>query len=432
MNRSSSSRLASSRFAARLLTTASAGLLAIAVATGQTAAPPKPAAPGTSQSKAAPAKATQAKAAPAKSAAATTASGDKVPMVEDVFRNVKVLKGIPVSQFMDTMGFFSAATGMNCTGCHTPESLQDVAHFADDVPRKVIARQMVLMVNNFNKSGFGGRQAVTCWTCHHGSQAPESIPSLMAQYTVPEEDANSIEIVPDGPTEPTAEQTLNKYLQALGSAQKLAALTSITAKGTYEGYDTYHMKVPVEIYAKAPGQRSIVVHTQNGDSTTTFDGKSGWVAAADKPVRLLALLPGAELDGARFDANLAFPGGIKQALTQWKVGFPVTTINDRTVNIVQGTGAGGSRIKLYFDEENGLLTRQVRYSPTIIGTVPLQIDYSDYRDVAGVKMPYGIVITWTGGQSKILLTDIQPNVAIDAARFAKPAPAVVKSFGKAR
>lgn len=353
-------------------------------------------------------------------------------MVEDVFRNVKVLKGIPVSQFMDTMGFFSAATGMNCTGCHTAESLQDVAHFADDVPRKVIARQMIVMVNNFNKSGFGGRQELTCWTCHRGSQAPETIPSLMAQYTVPEEDANAIEIVPDGPKEPTAEQTLDKYIQALGGAQKLAGITSFTAKGTYEGYDTYHIKVPVEIYAKAPGQRMMVVHTQNGDSTTTFDGNSGWVAAADKPVRLLPLLAGSELDGARLDANLEFPGGIKQALTQWKVGFPITTINDRTVNIVQGNGAGGSRIKLYFDDETGLLTRQVRYSGTVVGSVPTQIDYSDYSEVAGVKMPRTIVITWTGGQSKILLSEIQPNVAIDAAKFAKPAPAVVKSFGKAR
>lgn len=388
---------------------AAAGLLSLAGAAGQTAA---------------------SKTTASKTTAAT--SGDKTPMVEDVFRNVKVLKGIPVSQFMDTMGFFSAATGMNCTGCHTAESLQDVAHFADDVPRKVIARQMIVMVNNFNKSGFGGRQELTCWTCHRGSQAPETIPSLMAQYTVPEEDANAIEIVPDGPKEPTAEQTLDKYIQALGGAQKLAGITSLTAKGTYEGYDTYHIKVPVEIYAKAPGQRMMVVHTQNGDSTTTFDGNSGWVAAADKPVRLLPLLAGSELDGARLDANLEFPGGIKQALTQWKVGFPITTINDRTVNIVQGNGAGGSRIKLYFDDETGLLTRQVRYSGTVVGSVPTQIDYSDYSEVAGVKMPHTIVITWTGGQSKILLSEIQPNVAIDAAKFAKPAPAVVKSFGKAR
>jgi hypothetical protein len=363
---------------------------------------------------------------------------EKTLMVEDVFKNVQVLKGIPVNQFMDTMGFFSAATGLNCTGCHVAESLQDLSKFAEDVPRKRMARNMILMVNNFNKTGFGGRRALTCWTCHRGTQVPEVIPSLAAQYTIAPEDANQIEIVPDGPTEPTADQVLDKYIQALGGAQKLAALTSFAAKGTIEGYDTYHMKVPVELYAKtgnqanAPRQRMMVSHTQNGDSTTTFDGRSGWLAAPDKPVRLLPLLPGAELDGAKLDADLCFPGGIKQALNQWRIGFPVTTIDDRAVNVVQGMGAGGTRFKLYFDVESGLLTRQVRYADTPIGMVPTQVDYSDYREVAGVKMPFNVVITWTDGQSKILFNEIQPNVAVAAAKFAKPAPAVVKPLTKAQ
>ncbi len=357
---------------------------------------------------------------------------EKTLMVEDVFKNVQVLKGIPVNQFMDTMGFFSAAIGLNCTGCHVAESLQDQSKFAEDVPRKRMARNMILMVNNFNKSGFGGRRALTCWTCHRGTQAPEVVPSLAAQYTIAPEDANAIEIVPDGPTEPTADQTLDKYIQALGGAQKLAALTSFAAKGTIEGYDTYHMKVPVELYAKAPRQRVLISHTQNGTSTTTFDGRAGWVAAPDKPVHLLPMLPGAELDGAKLEADLCFPGGIKQALTKWRVGFPVTTIDDKAVNVVQGTGAGGGRFKLYFDVESGLLSRMLRYEDTPIGAVPTQVDYSDYRDVAGVKMPFHIVITWTDGQSNILFTEIQPNVAIDAAKFAKPAPAVVTPLTKAK
>ena len=356
-------------------------------------------------------------------------------MVEDVFKNVQVLKGIPVNEFMDTMGFFSAAIGENCTGCHVAESLQDQSKFAEDVPRKRRARQMILMVNNFNKLGFSGRRALTCWTCHRGTQAPETIPSLMAQYTIAPEDADAIEIVPDGPTEPTADQVLDKYLQAIGGAQKAAGLTSFAAKGTIEGYDTYHMKVPVELYAKSTpqgNQRVMISHTQNGTSTTTFDGKEGWIAAPERPIKLLPMLPGAERDGGKLDADLCFPAGIKQALTQWRIGFPVTTIDDKAVNVVQGMGAGKTRVKLYFDVDSGLLARQVRYADTPIGMVPTQVDYSDYRDVAGVKLPHNIVITWTDGQSKINFTEIQPNVAIDAAKFAKPAPAVVKPMIKAK
>jgi outer membrane lipoprotein-sorting protein len=261
---------------------------------------------------------------------------------------------------------------------------------------------------------------------------PEVIPSLMEQYNVPPEDANRIEIVPDGPTKPTADQVLDAYIEALGGPQRLGALASFVAKGTIEGYDTYHVKVPVEIYAKAPDQRTMVSHTQNGDSTTVFDGRVGWIAAADRPLPLLALLPGAELDAAKLDANLCFPGGIKQALSNWRAGFPITTIDDQEVNIIQGIGAGGARFKLYFNAKTGLLARQVRYADTPVGMVPTQVDYSNYRDVAGVKMPFKIVITWTDGQSNIELMDVQPNVTIDAARFAKPAPAAVKPRGVAR
>jgi photosynthetic reaction center cytochrome c subunit len=357
---------------------------------------------------------------------------EKPLMAEDVFKNVQVLKGIPVNQFMDTMGFFAATLGLNCTGCHVAESLQNWDKFADDVPRKRMARIMIQMVNNLNKANFGGRRMVTCYTCHRGGQAPEVIPSLAEQYTIAPEDANKIEIVPDGPTDPSADQILDKYVQALGGAQRLAGLTSFIAKGTIEGYDTYHVKVPMELYANAPRQLMMIAHTQNGDSTTTFDGRAGWVAAVNKPVRLLPLLPGAELDGAKLDADLCFPVGIKQALNQWRVGFPVTTIEDHAVNVVQGIGAGGSRVKLYFDVESGLLTRQVRYADTPVGMVPTQVDYSDYREVAGAKMPFHVVVTWTDGQSIIQLNEVQPNVAIDAAKFAQPAPAVVKPTGAPR
>src|SRR5579864_3737530 len=89
-------------------------------------------------------------------AMAQTAPQEKPPMVEDVFKNVQVLKGIPVSEFMDTMGFFAAALGLNCTGCHVAESLQDWSKFADDLPRKRIARNMIRMVDTINKTQFAG------------------------------------------------------------------------------------------------------------------------------------------------------------------------------------------------------------------------------------------------------------------------------------
>jgi len=65
----------------------------------------------------------------------------------------------------------------------------------------------------------------------------------------------------------------------------------------------------------------------------------------------------------------------------------------------------------------------MRWNQTAVGPVPTQTDFDDYRDVAGIKMPFRTVITWTDGRSTIQLNEVKPNLSIDAARFAKPAPA---------
>jgi hypothetical protein len=105
-------------------------------------------------------------------------------------------------------------------------------------------------------------------------------------------------------------------IQALGGAQALAKLTSFTAKGTYEGFDSDFGKVPVDIYAKAPDLRATIVHMIGGDATSTCDA---WLAAPGTlaPVPLIPLA-GADLGGARLDARLSFPGQIKQVLTDWR------------------------------------------------------------------------------------------------------------------
>src|SRR5262249_30233528 len=41
-----------------------------------------------------------------------------VMMAQDAFKDVQVLKGISVKEFMETMGFFAASLNANCTTCH--------------------------------------------------------------------------------------------------------------------------------------------------------------------------------------------------------------------------------------------------------------------------------------------------------------------------
>jgi photosynthetic reaction center cytochrome c subunit len=353
---------------------------------------------------------------------AQTGPAQKPSIAEDIFKNVQVLRGIPVSQFMATMGIFSASLGVSCNYCHVAESGGNWEKYADDNAPKRTARRMVQMVGAINRDNFGGRQVVTCYSCHRGSNRPKVTPSLKAlNGDPPPEEPN--DILAADPNAPSADQILDKYIQSLGGAARLASLTSFVAKGMYQGYEDPD-KHPVEIFAKAPGQRTTIVHTADGDSTTTYDGRSGWIAgpSGEKPVPVLALA-GGDLEGAKLDAELTFPARIKQTLGQWRVGFP-TTIDDRDVQVVQGTSAGQALATFYFDPESGLLLRLVRYGESPVGRIPTQIDYADYRVVAGVKLPFRWTMTWLDGRSTTELTDIQPNVPIDAARFAQPTPPV--------
>jgi hypothetical protein len=364
-----------------------------------------------------------------------TVSGAKPLMAEDVFKNVQLLRGISVKEFMETMGFFAAATNATCTTCHGDASAGSWDKYADDTPLKQTTRKMMVMVDALNRTYFAGKREVTCYSCHRNADRPKITPNLAEQYASPLPEEPD-EIPQQAPGAPSPDQVLNKYVQALGGAQKLASFTSFVAKGTYEGYDDAEPR-PVEIRAKAPSQFFQVVHGANGDSTWVDDGRSAWVAqpALDTPVPLLALSAG-DLDGAHLESELYFPARIKQLLTNLRVGFPISGalsilpdragsgIDDRKLTIMQGTTAAGNKVKLYFDPKSGLLVRMVRYTNLPVGFITTEIDYADYREVSGIKIPFRVTKTWVDGRSVTLLNSIQLNVPIDAAQFAKPAPPV--------
>jgi hypothetical protein len=337
-------------------------------------------------------------------------------MAEDVFKSVMLLKGIPVDTFFDAMGMFANAMGNDCTYCHASTAALDRNAFAVQTPRIQRARQMIVMMNTINKTYFGGQPRVTCFTCHSGNQSPQSDPNLDLQYGPPVENSN----VRDFPSDPTmsADQIFDKHLQAVGGAERLARLSSFVAKGTYSGFDTAFAPVPVEIFARAPNQYATLVHMSGGDSFRTYNGRNGWMSGPDVSVPLMTLTSG-NLDRARLEALVAFPAGIRQAFSQWRVGRAV--LEDQEVRVVQASEGGQPVVNLYFDD-SGLLVRLVRWTQTPVGFVPTQISYSDYREVAGVRMPFRRVVSQTYMQMTIELSDVQPNVAIDAARFARPAP----------
>ena len=341
-------------------------------------------------------------------------------LAEQAFKNIQALRGISAADFMGTMGIMTAALGFDCSECHIAAGT-DKVDWAADTPRKVIARRMVNMVTAINQNNFAGRQLVTCWTCHRGRDKPVVTPNLDLVYGMPTLEPDDL-VVASVPGLPKPDAIIDKYLQALGGAERLAGVTSFTATGTSIGFGGFGGGGAVQIYAKAPDQRTTIIEFKNAPgrdaSIRSYDGKTGWNKT---PLTVLGeyQLSGSELDGARLDAQMAFPSQIKSILTNLRTLQPAT-INDRDVDAVQGNGPGRLFATLYFDKETGLLTRMVRYGNSPIGRLPTQIDYADYREVNGVQLPFRFTFAWLDGRDAFQLNDVRINVPIDAAKFGRP------------
>jgi photosynthetic reaction center cytochrome c subunit len=341
----------------------------------------------------------------------------KPQMADDVFKNIKVLKGLTVDEFMGTMGLFSAALNVCCGDCHVGAGGSN-PQWDKDPPRKLVARHMVEVMNKINKESFGGRQVVTCWTCHRGTTPPATTPAIDAIYSDP------VPMYPDvlpqasaGAVVPTIDQVLDKYIKALGGADALSKITSYAGKGTSTTFGADQIN-PAEIFAKAPDKYVTIVHQREGDMIRTYDGHDAWVVL---PLTVTGeyQLTATAADGGKLDGQMAFPGNIKSFFSTWRVSYPAN-IDGHDVNVVQGSRPDGFIATFYFDKQTGLLLRMVRYANSAVGRVPTQIDFADYGPVAGVMMPFKRTYGWVSGREEYTLTEIKTNVPVDDSKFVKP------------
>ena len=206
---------------------------------------------------------------------------------------------------------------------------------------------------------------------------------------------------------------IQKYVAAIGGVDAIRKITSRVAKGAIlvGGSQT-----PIEVLTKAPNKRVTITHAGASDSFTAFDGNSGWMGSTGRTAR--EMTP-AESGASALDAEFAIAVRLKELFPQIRRGHP-EQIGGAMCESLMGTGPGRPPVRLYFDQTSGLLVRMVRYAETPVGRNPTQIDYADYRDADGVKIPFRWTLSRLNGRFTIQIADVKSNVPIDDARFAKP------------
>ena len=336
---------------------------------------------------------------------------------EQEYKNIQVFKGIPASQLEPMMHLFNTSLGVRCDFCHVRSGNQ-FEFDKDDKKAKKDARKMIEMTLALNKNSFNNRVEVTCYTCHRGNEHPVAIPTLPAPIIIPPPQPNPQPNAGAKPAEamPTADQVLEKYVQAVGGKAAIEKLKSRTLKGTYQP-QRGNNEVPLEI-TQTGDKIFITVTTPQGSNTRVFDGTKGWSKAGNQ---MREMEPG----------DIVTIKDLTEAFDVLKLKEPFPKFNfrgkdkigDREAYVLVGALPDKRRVRLYFDVQTGLLLRKQIFAQLPVAIDPTQFDFEDYREVDGVKVPFTVRTLYAepGFSGTRKFTEVKHNVKIDDTQFAMPA-----------
>ncbi len=349
----------------------------------------------------------------------TTPPAEKT--IDQTHKDIQVLKGLPDAQLTQIMNYFNAALGVQCTFCHVREN--NAMAFDKDHEHKTIAREMIKMVQDINQKDFKGRNVVSCYTCHQGHPMPAAVPAFPLPASAgpagprpPGALGTALGSAPPAAAAPapTAEQVWDKYMQAVGGKEAIAKLKTRMVKGSFDMGNGRVMELEITTEA---GQIHSLLKSPQGEMVGAFNGTSGWTKNARG-------------QGVMNRNDVANANALLENLAVIKIAEPYpkltlsgrkAKVGEREAFVLRGTRAGKA-LTLYFDVESGLLLRKHEVSPLLVGGIPEQVDYEDYREVDGVKLPMTIrtysVIGNNSGTRK--LTEVKHNVGIDSALFSAP------------
>jgi hypothetical protein len=349
------------------------------------------------------------------------AQGEKT--IGEARKNIKVLNAYPESQLIPMMNFFAASLGVKCNYCHVLRNGQLIPEL-DEKPEKSSAREMIAMTLNINKTTKDTKGEVSCFSCHRGRTSPVSIPSLPLPSPTP----RPAQAAPGGPaaagapagapapaaTMPTADDILNKYIAALGGQAALDNLKTRVMKGTYAAASG--LTATYEVDQAAPDRFHVVFTTPQGTMERGFNGSAGW----EKNPRGVMDMPSDQLAQTKAAVGMFSDIKLKEQFTRMNV--RKDKLDGKDVYVIVGTTAAGRRERLYFDAESGLLLRRTTATQTPVGVIPQEVNFEDYRDVDGVKVPFTIrtVTIDAGSTATRKYTEIKANAPVDESIFNKP------------
>jgi hypothetical protein len=224
---------------------------------------------------------------------------------------------------------------------------------------------------------------------------------------------------PGGPSTvlPDVSQVINHYMEAVGGLAAWKKLTSRVSMGTIE-VTSMNLSGTVVIHEKAPDKILTIIIIAGSAFRQGFDGTVGW---AEDPADGLREQTGAELAESKRQSDFYSPFDLRDHYSKLTLLGSEKVGELETYVLEAALPEGGEPDKLYFDARTGLPARLVSQHHTPEGVSRLQEDFSDYREVDGVKLPFTISQTSSESSFTVKIDEVHHNVAVGDGEFSKPA-----------
>ncbi len=214
---------------------------------------------------------------------------------------------------------------------------------------------------------------------------------------------------------PDAAELLAASVEAVGGKEKLQSITSFHLEGTI-GAPKQGLSGKVETWWKQGD--FYMVQTIPGLGINR-SGKKGDVIWAEEPINGLRKLEGKEAEQHMWASSLLLTA-------DWQKYFEsAETVGERTIDgkkvyDIELVTASGSKLSVTIDADDKMMVEQAFEVVSPMGSMPVTIRSTDYRDVSGMKIPYKQVTDASLMELTQELTLVEVNVEVDEAKFALP------------
>jgi len=169
---------------------------------------------------------------------------------------------------------------------------------------------------------------------------------------------------------------------------------------------------PLTVEEKSTGEYRVQVDMKPNPRTSVSDGKTAWIQQGQN-ARDLEGVQAAQVSRS----SELLPLNLKQRYSNLQIGRYGNIDGVDTISL--GVRSPAVTDQFQFERQSGLLKRRTIQTSTPYGALVEQVDYNDYRDVDGVKLPFQVKYTSWSAATTQKITDAKVNATIDQADFTK-------------